>query len=97
MNPSNPAGTRPPPAEPPLLQVRGLRLERGDGAALVDGLDVDLWRGQTLAVVGESGSGKSLTALAACVGRRVTRASTARDCAGSRPRPGVACRAATSA
>jgi peptide/nickel transport system ATP-binding protein len=65
MNPSPAAGTRlPRTEEPPLLQVRGLRLERGDGAALVDGLDLDLRRGRTLAVVGESGSGKSLTALA---------------------------------
>jgi peptide/nickel transport system ATP-binding protein len=57
-------GSGPASVGAPLLQVRGLRLERGDGAALVDGVDFELQRGQTLAVVGESGSGKSLTALA---------------------------------
>jgi oligopeptide/dipeptide ABC transporter ATP-binding protein len=50
-----------------LLDVRGLRIsfhtEEGEVRA-VDGVDLTLRRGETLAVVGESGSGKSVTALA---------------------------------
>ena len=51
-------------AERPLLQVRQLRKifpatgERGEVRA-VDGVDLVIGRGQTLAVVGESGSGKT--------------------------------------
>ena len=41
-----------------LLSARGLRLSFGTIAAL-DGVDVDLWPGETLAIVGESGSGKT--------------------------------------
>jgi peptide/nickel transport system ATP-binding protein len=51
----------------PLLEVRGLRVEfpGADGTrAVVDGVDLTLSGGETLALVGESGSGKSLTALA---------------------------------
>ncbi|MBK6686168.1 MAG: ABC transporter ATP-binding protein [Deltaproteobacteria bacterium] len=46
-----------------LLSARGLVVELG-GARPVDGVDLDLSAGQTLALVGESGSGKSLTARA---------------------------------
>ena len=42
------------------LHIRGLRLERQDGAHLLGPLDLDLARGDRLGLVGESGSGKSL-------------------------------------
>src|SRR5918998_1536105 len=49
-----------------LLTIRGLTVrlarERGSFEAVSD-LDLDLDRGEILAIVGESGSGKSLTAL----------------------------------
>src|SRR5512139_1496212 len=49
----------------PLIEVRDLRtyffLDEGTVRA-VDGVDFDIFRGQTLGVVGESGCGKSVTA-----------------------------------
>jgi peptide/nickel transport system ATP-binding protein len=48
--------------EPPLLDVRDLVIRFGDTAA-VQGLDLTIRRGETLALVGESGCGKSATAL----------------------------------
>ncbi|MGW4804304.1 dipeptide ABC transporter ATP-binding protein [Kitasatospora sp. NPDC004272] len=44
----------------PLLSVRGLRVD-GPAGAIVAGVDLDVRRGETLALVGESGSGKSMT------------------------------------
>jgi peptide/nickel transport system ATP-binding protein len=41
-----------------LVTVRGLRKEY-DGHAALDGVDLDLYRGEVLGVVGESGSGKT--------------------------------------
>jgi len=51
----------------PLLRVRGLRVDFATPSgprAAVRGLDLELRRGQALALVGESGCGKSTTALA---------------------------------
>jgi len=45
-----------------LLEVRGLRTRIG-AAAVVDGIDLDLRRGETFVLLGESGCGKSMTAL----------------------------------
>lgn len=50
----------------PLLEVRGLRTwfhTPAGVAKAVDGVDLTLHHGQTLALVGESGSGKSVTAV----------------------------------
>ena len=49
--------------ELPLLDVRDLVIQFGDTVA-VQGLDLTIRRGETLALVGESGCGKSATALA---------------------------------
>jgi len=52
--------------EPPLLEGRNLRVSFAVRKRLlhaVDGVDLDIWPGETVALVGESGSGKSTTAL----------------------------------
>jgi ABC-type glutathione transport system ATPase component len=50
----------------PLLEVRGLSVEfqRAMGIRAVDGVDLEIRRGETLGLIGESGSGKTSTALA---------------------------------
>jgi oligopeptide/dipeptide ABC transporter ATP-binding protein len=50
----------------PVLSVRGLRTTFSTDAGVlpaVDGVDLELYAGETLCVVGESGCGKSVTAL----------------------------------
>jgi peptide/nickel transport system ATP-binding protein len=55
----------------PLLTVRNLSVsvpDRGGQRTITTGIDLDLARGEAIAIVGESGSGKSLTARAiACL------------------------------
>jgi oligopeptide/dipeptide ABC transporter ATP-binding protein len=51
-----------------ILRIEGLKVSFRSGGAVVravDGVDLELARGETLALVGESGSGKSVTSLAA--------------------------------
>jgi peptide/nickel transport system ATP-binding protein len=48
----------------PVLAVRDLRIEVAPGRPIVDGVNLDLARGQVLGLVGESGCGKTSTALA---------------------------------
>ncbi|HWE62934.1 MAG TPA: ABC transporter ATP-binding protein [Chloroflexota bacterium] len=63
----NAAGTAAPPGLARVLEVRGLRVEyraaRGSVIA-VNGVDLDMWQGETLGLVGDSGSGKSTVAMA---------------------------------
>jgi thiol reductant ABC exporter CydC subunit len=57
---AEPAHPRPMPVGSAALQVRGLRARYGDaGRWVLDGLDLDLLPGQTVALVGRSGAGKS--------------------------------------
>jgi peptide/nickel transport system ATP-binding protein len=54
-------------AFPPLLDVQGLRVEfqvQGGVAKVINGLDFQVSRNETLGIVGESGCGKSMTAMA---------------------------------
>ncbi len=49
-------------ADTPVLRARGLRKEYGKGTGLVravDGVDLDISRGETVAIMGPSGCGKS--------------------------------------
>jgi ABC-type dipeptide/oligopeptide/nickel transport system ATPase component len=53
-------------AQVPLVEIRGLKtyfFTESGVAKAVDGVDLDIMRGEVLGLVGESGSGKSVTAL----------------------------------
>jgi ABC-type lipoprotein export system ATPase subunit len=65
-------------ADTSVLRVRGLRKEYGKGEGLVraiDGVDLDIGAGETVAVMGPSGCGKStlLHLLGGWTGPRVER------------------------
>lgn len=51
--------------ESKILQIRGLKVVAPNGAVLVDGIDLDLARGEVKGLIGESGAGKSTIGLAA--------------------------------
>ena len=57
----------PAPSDAPLLRIRDLQIEFARHGAepmkAVKGIDLELKRGESIALVGESGSGKSATAL----------------------------------
>jgi peptide/nickel transport system ATP-binding protein len=48
-----------------VLRIEGLRVETQSGVVLVDGVDLELARGEVLGLIGESGAGKSTIGLAA--------------------------------
>ncbi|MET9429616.1 ABC transporter ATP-binding protein [Streptomyces sp. NPDC003036] len=56
-----PAAPRPVPAGPLGIRLRGVRFDYG-GAPVLDGLDLTVRAGETLALVGASGAGKSTCA-----------------------------------
>ncbi|MFF4795420.1 ABC transporter ATP-binding protein [Streptomyces sp. NPDC001276] len=56
-----PASPRPAPAGPLGVRMRGVRFDYG-GAPVLDGLDLTVHAGETLALVGASGTGKSTCA-----------------------------------
>jgi peptide/nickel transport system ATP-binding protein len=62
--------------EETVLEVSGLRVGLANGDEIVEGVDLQLQRGEILGLVGESGSGKTTTALAlfgyASSGARIT-------------------------
>ena len=48
--------------EPPVLQVENVTASYGGAVTVLDGVDLEIRRGKTVAIVGESGSGKSTLA-----------------------------------
>ncbi|MGQ5262085.1 ABC transporter ATP-binding protein [Micromonospora sp. ZYX-F-536] len=65
--PATPAGDRPLPPGGGALRLRGVYVHADEGRPILDGIDLDVPAGATVAVVGASGAGKST--LAAVAGR----------------------------
>ncbi|MCX4094089.1 ABC transporter ATP-binding protein [Nocardia sp. alder85J] len=53
------AGVTAATAAAPVLRVEGLRLVRGDGAALLDGLELEVRAGEIVGIAGVAGNGQS--------------------------------------